>query len=144
MGIVSAGWMWQNIRYAILGIFIIAAIISPTPDILNMCIFAAPMMALYVSEHRHCLARASHSTQETRGEKVVASRGQRRLTGETMKGITMKTRNLRKRFPPCSLVFPVVNAVVCLALAVHALCSVACIAWDQCPDLRLLCRRKSE
>jgi sec-independent protein translocase protein TatC len=48
MGIVSAGWMWHNIRYAILGIFVIAAIITPTPDILNMCIFAAPMLVLYV------------------------------------------------------------------------------------------------
>ena len=48
MGIVSAGWMWRNIRYAILGIFVVAAIITPTPDILNMCIFAAPMVALYV------------------------------------------------------------------------------------------------
>ncbi len=48
MGIVSAGWMWRNIRYAILGIFIVAAIITPTPDILNMCIFAAPMVVLYV------------------------------------------------------------------------------------------------
>jgi sec-independent protein translocase protein TatC len=48
MGIVSAGWMWHNIRYSILGIFIIAAIITPTPDIVNMCIFAAPMLGLYV------------------------------------------------------------------------------------------------
>jgi sec-independent protein translocase protein TatC len=48
MGIVSAGWMWRNIRYAILGIFVVAAIVTPTPDILNMCIFAAPMVALYV------------------------------------------------------------------------------------------------
>jgi sec-independent protein translocase protein TatC len=48
MGIVSAGWMWRNIRYAILGIFVVAAIITPTPDILNMCIFAAPMVALYI------------------------------------------------------------------------------------------------
>jgi sec-independent protein translocase protein TatC len=48
MGIVSAGWMWRNIRYAILGIFVVAAIITPTPDILNMCIFAAPMIGLYV------------------------------------------------------------------------------------------------
>src|SRR6204780_2751799 len=48
MGIVSPGWMWPNIRYAILAIFVIAAIITPTPDILNMCIFAAPMVALYV------------------------------------------------------------------------------------------------
>jgi sec-independent protein translocase protein TatC len=37
MGIVSAGWMWRNLRYSILVIFIIAAIITPTTDILNMC-----------------------------------------------------------------------------------------------------------
>jgi sec-independent protein translocase protein TatC len=48
MGIVSAGWMWKNVRYGILGIFIIAGIISPTPDVVNMCIFAAPMLGLYV------------------------------------------------------------------------------------------------
>jgi sec-independent protein translocase protein TatC len=48
MGIVSAGFMWRNLRYSILVIFIIAAIVTPTTDILNMCIFAAPMVALYV------------------------------------------------------------------------------------------------
>ena len=48
MGVVSAGWMWKNIRYAILAIFIVAAILTPTPDILNMCIFAAPMVGLYL------------------------------------------------------------------------------------------------
>jgi sec-independent protein translocase protein TatC len=39
--------MWKNFRYAILLIFIVAAIVTPTPDILSMCIFAAPMVALY-------------------------------------------------------------------------------------------------
>ncbi len=48
MGVVTPGWMWRNIRYSVLVIFIIAAIICPTPDILNMCIFAAPMLGLYV------------------------------------------------------------------------------------------------
>ena len=48
MGIVTAGWMWRNIRYAILAIFVIAAILTPTTDILNMCLFAAPMVALYI------------------------------------------------------------------------------------------------
>jgi sec-independent protein translocase protein TatC len=48
MGIVSAGWMWRNLRYSILVIFVIAAIVTPTTDILNMCIFAAPMVGLYV------------------------------------------------------------------------------------------------
>jgi sec-independent protein translocase protein TatC len=47
MGIITAGFMWKNFRYAILIIFIIAAIVTPTPDVLNMCIFAAPMLVLY-------------------------------------------------------------------------------------------------
>lgn len=47
MGVISAGFMWKNFRYSILVIFIIAAIVTPTTDILNMCIFAAPMVALY-------------------------------------------------------------------------------------------------
>jgi sec-independent protein translocase protein TatC len=47
-GVVSAGWMWKNLRYSILVIFIIAAIITPTTDIMNMCLFAAPMIILYI------------------------------------------------------------------------------------------------
>jgi sec-independent protein translocase protein TatC len=47
MGIITAGFMFKNFRYAILIIFIIAAIVTPTPDILSMCIFAAPMVGLY-------------------------------------------------------------------------------------------------
>jgi len=47
-GILSAGFMWKNFRYSILIIFIIAAIITPTTDIMNMCIFAAPMVILYL------------------------------------------------------------------------------------------------
>jgi sec-independent protein translocase protein TatC len=47
-GLVTAGWLWKNIRYAILVIFIIAAIITPTPDVLTMCVFAAPMLVLYL------------------------------------------------------------------------------------------------
>jgi sec-independent protein translocase protein TatC len=48
MGIVSPRWMWHNVRYSILVIFIVAAILTPTTDILNMCLFAAPMVALYI------------------------------------------------------------------------------------------------
>jgi sec-independent protein translocase protein TatC len=47
MGIVTAGFMWRNFRYSILIIFIVAAIVTPTTDILNMCLFAAPMVLLY-------------------------------------------------------------------------------------------------
>jgi sec-independent protein translocase protein TatC len=47
-GIVSAKFLWKNFRYAVLIIFIIAAIITPTPDIPTMCVFATPMLVLYL------------------------------------------------------------------------------------------------
>jgi len=48
IGIVSPRWMWNNFRYSILAIFVIAAILTPTTDIMNMCVFAAPMIGLYL------------------------------------------------------------------------------------------------
>lgn len=47
-GLVSSKWLLKNIRYAILVIFIVAGIITPTPDPLSMCIFATPMLVLYL------------------------------------------------------------------------------------------------
>ena len=47
MGVISAGWMWRNIRYAVLGIFIVAGALAPTPDVSSMIIFASPMLVLY-------------------------------------------------------------------------------------------------
>jgi sec-independent protein translocase protein TatC len=47
MRVITARWMWRNLRYSILAIFIVVVIITPTTDILNMCLFAAPMVALY-------------------------------------------------------------------------------------------------
>jgi sec-independent protein translocase protein TatC len=47
MRLITARWMWRNVRYSILVIFIVAAIVTPTADVLNMCLFAAPMVALY-------------------------------------------------------------------------------------------------
>ncbi len=48
LGIVSAGGMLRNFRYAILIIFIIAAIVTPTPDMATQTILAAPMLVLYL------------------------------------------------------------------------------------------------
>jgi len=48
-GIVSPSFLWRNIRYAILIVFVIAAIICPSPDPWTMCIYAIPMLALYVA-----------------------------------------------------------------------------------------------
>ncbi|MGB9407521.1 MAG: twin-arginine translocase subunit TatC [Terracidiphilus sp.] len=47
-GIVSPRFLWRNIRYAILAVFLVAAIICPSPDPWTMCIYAVPMLALYV------------------------------------------------------------------------------------------------
>jgi sec-independent protein translocase protein TatC len=47
-GIVSPRFLWKHIRIAILLIFVVACIIAPTPDPTTMCVFAAPMVALYL------------------------------------------------------------------------------------------------
>ena len=45
--ITSPAFLMRNGRYAILLIFIAAAIITPTPDVTTMLTFAAPMILLY-------------------------------------------------------------------------------------------------
>lgn len=47
-GIVTASFMWKHFRYAILIIFIIAAVATPSSDPVNQTIFAAPMIVLYL------------------------------------------------------------------------------------------------
>jgi sec-independent protein translocase protein TatC len=47
-GIVSPRFLWKNIRYAILIVFIVAAFICPSPDPWTMCIYAIPMLTLYL------------------------------------------------------------------------------------------------
>jgi len=47
-GIVTPKFLWTNIRYAILVISIVAAVITPSPDATTMLIFMAPMIGLYV------------------------------------------------------------------------------------------------
>jgi sec-independent protein translocase protein TatC len=48
LGIVSPGFLLRNFRYAILLIFIVAAVVTPTSDVMNMMIFAIPMIGLFV------------------------------------------------------------------------------------------------
>ena len=47
MRLVTAQFLWRNIKYAILIIFIIAAVISPGTDVVSQCLMAGPMLALY-------------------------------------------------------------------------------------------------
>ncbi len=45
--LVTARFLWQHGKYAILIAYVIAAVITPTGDPMNQTIFAAPMIALY-------------------------------------------------------------------------------------------------
>jgi sec-independent protein translocase protein TatC len=48
LGIWDYRFMLRSFRYAILVIFILAAILTPTPDVINQCLLALPMLVLYV------------------------------------------------------------------------------------------------
>jgi sec-independent protein translocase protein TatC len=48
IGLVSAGFLVRVWKTAVIVILIVAAIVSPTNDIPNMLLFAAPMLGLYV------------------------------------------------------------------------------------------------
>ena len=47
MGIVTPRMLSKNRKYAILINFIIAAVLTPTPDIFNQCLMAGPLCILY-------------------------------------------------------------------------------------------------
>lgn len=48
LGLITAGFLWRNFKYAVLIIFIVAAVITPTPDVVTQCVFAGPMILLYI------------------------------------------------------------------------------------------------
>jgi sec-independent protein translocase protein TatC len=48
MRLVTARFLWRNLKYAILISFIVAAVLTPSPDPWNQTVFAAPMVGLYL------------------------------------------------------------------------------------------------
>jgi len=48
MRLVTARFLWAQIKYAILLIFIVAAVLTPSGDPWNQTVFAAPMVVLYL------------------------------------------------------------------------------------------------
>ena len=48
MGLVSARFLWKSLKYAILIIFIAAAVITPGGDVATQALFALPMVGLYI------------------------------------------------------------------------------------------------
>lgn len=48
LGLVTPQFLLRHFRWAVLIIFILAAIITPTPDVLNLLVFAGPAILLYL------------------------------------------------------------------------------------------------
>ena len=47
LGIATPKFLLLHSRYAILGIVILAAVVTPTPDAVNLALFAVPMCLLF-------------------------------------------------------------------------------------------------
>lgn len=48
IGLVTPGFLIRHFKYAVLTAFILAAVITPTPDIMAQTMLALPMLALYL------------------------------------------------------------------------------------------------
>ena len=48
VGLVTPRFLLRNFRWAVLVIFVAAAIITPTSDVFNLCLFAVPTLLLYL------------------------------------------------------------------------------------------------
>jgi len=48
VGLVTPRFLWRNIKYALLAVFVVAALITPGSDPLSQVLVALPMMGLYV------------------------------------------------------------------------------------------------
>jgi sec-independent protein translocase protein TatC len=48
LGVWDYRFMIRAFRYAIVAIFVLAAMLTPTPDIINQSLLAVPMLLLYV------------------------------------------------------------------------------------------------
>jgi sec-independent protein translocase protein TatC len=72
MGMVTAGWMIRNFKYAVLGVFVVAAVITPTPDVITQSIVAVPMLALYGLSILIALAVGRGRDKRRRGEESPA------------------------------------------------------------------------
>jgi len=47
LGVVTPDRLAANRKYAVLGAFVAAAVLTPTPDVFNQCLMAVPLMLLY-------------------------------------------------------------------------------------------------
>ncbi|MEW6366580.1 MAG: twin-arginine translocase subunit TatC [Acidobacteriota bacterium] len=47
LGLITHRFLLRNFKYAIVLVFVIAAVVTPTPDIVTQSLFAAPLLVLY-------------------------------------------------------------------------------------------------
>ncbi|MGH7846804.1 MAG: twin-arginine translocase subunit TatC, partial [Candidatus Binatia bacterium] len=48
LGIWDYRFLWRQFRYAILAIFVVAAVLTPGPDVVSQILLAIPLTLLYV------------------------------------------------------------------------------------------------
>ncbi len=48
LSLVTPQFLWRHIKLVVLAIFTIAAILTPTPDMVTQCLLALPMLGLYM------------------------------------------------------------------------------------------------
>ncbi len=72
LGLVSPGLLLRVWRYAVVVIFIIAAVLSPTTDVPNLLVFAAPMLLLYFASVG--IAWVFHRRRQTEKEYLASER----------------------------------------------------------------------
>lgn len=48
VGLVTAGWLWRNVKYAVLVSFVLAAVLTPSADPVSQTLMAVPTIGLYL------------------------------------------------------------------------------------------------
>lgn len=69
LGVVSPRFLLRHFRWAVLIIFVVSAILTPTPDVVNLLVFALPTLGLYL------LGVLASLIVERRREKAQAANG---------------------------------------------------------------------
>jgi sec-independent protein translocase protein TatC len=73
--LVTARFLWRNLKYAILIIFIVAAVLTSSPDAWNQTMFALPMIGLYLISIVIAWIVEPKSEKDTRGTDGSAKLG---------------------------------------------------------------------
>ena len=61
VGIATPGWLIRKFKYALLAIFIVAAILTPGTDPVSQFMMAGPMVGPLPPQHRNCLGSSAEA-----------------------------------------------------------------------------------